>query len=904
MADQLQKLRPDRDLQCYFLMPSAIAALSKASADGFTVSGTWRQQFDWAVVEWNRDNVFEHPSFRNLPDGDLSGLVLTYRESRQNCIALDSDVYPTVDWPYLRVFADTGAGDRVYWLPLAAYATPYAGELTPASIDLTLQGSPAGGDYVGFSFLDEHYTHQLYGSDTLSSTITALADAVNAFSPTMGASVVSPATIHLSYLGASGKAGANGNRVGVYTFVSGSESESWDQARGMLTGGKSPTEWDIRLDFSSLTDRDGNAVPTKSVRKLRWTWAADLQSGAYVRSEFQVSISNWAVTGNNATYVVNGRNGFRIEDDDPRITYSGEWSAAKGNFSGGTIHLTQSATGRITCTYSSASAHSLMLGSRAAFNGGRVAVCVDGGDSRTVVLSLPGEDVPVRKMIAELPAGAHTVVVQNESDGGYFYFDFLEIVIPTGTFPTVPAESVLALATDWDTEHCLALAPERTAWMIQSLGFHGRVNHYAGALWFFELINRANIYATGTVTFMGTPVPDAFTKIMVGRTATEPTVLSHQNLYGDTAETIATAFELVLNQGSTAVWAKAAGPQLTLQSRSMGQDGNAVTLDGAGVGGFDVISSATTLTGGADGVWLTDLNAMPRLNRAARDWSKAFFIALREAGLECVTAFSTELQFGDVSEAAGIAQVYPSGNPVVVNTPALQTNFSPASRAYWQQVYADMAAIQSDAGLQPYLQFGEIQWWYFPDDESGLPFYDPYTTSFFQTTYGRDLPRITDRATDPAGLSQETAFLRGLISSHTRAIAEYVRSMYPSTRIEVLYPPDVNNTALMQSVNYASDYWTPENLDCLKTESFSYTFARDLNLSLASMKTPDSYGFGPKQRSHLVGDGDSGTAWQKEARLAEGLGYESVVLFALDQMCLLGHRLPIPAGIRRSQQSG
>ena len=50
MADQLTKLRPDRDLQCYFQQPSAIAALSEAGESGFTVSGCWRQQFDWAVV--------------------------------------------------------------------------------------------------------------------------------------------------------------------------------------------------------------------------------------------------------------------------------------------------------------------------------------------------------------------------------------------------------------------------------------------------------------------------------------------------------------------------------------------------------------------------------------------------------------------------------------------------------------------------------------------------------------------------------------------------------------------------------------------------------------------------------------------------------------------------------------
>jgi len=82
----IQKLSPDRDLQCFFFHPSSIAALSNTSETGFTVSGTWRQQFDWTVIEWNRDNVYEHPVLRNLPDGDFSGLVLTYDETRTNCI--------------------------------------------------------------------------------------------------------------------------------------------------------------------------------------------------------------------------------------------------------------------------------------------------------------------------------------------------------------------------------------------------------------------------------------------------------------------------------------------------------------------------------------------------------------------------------------------------------------------------------------------------------------------------------------------------------------------------------------------------------------------------------------------------------------------------------------------------
>jgi hypothetical protein len=85
MAEQLFKLSPHRDLQSYFYQPSAIAALSGASESGFTLSGTWRQQFDWAVVEWNRDNVFEHPALRYLPDGDFSGLTLSYIEERIHC---------------------------------------------------------------------------------------------------------------------------------------------------------------------------------------------------------------------------------------------------------------------------------------------------------------------------------------------------------------------------------------------------------------------------------------------------------------------------------------------------------------------------------------------------------------------------------------------------------------------------------------------------------------------------------------------------------------------------------------------------------------------------------------------------------------------------------------------------
>src|SRR5579871_2397015 len=158
----LQKLTPNQDLQCYFYQPSAVAALSATSPDGFTISGCWREQFDWAVVEWNRDNVFEHPVFRNLPDGDLSGLQLSYQETRSNCIPLDSNLYATVDWPYLRVWADPGdgTGEHVYWIPLKDHATPAAGSYGTASATFTLGGTYVKSDYVELICNNEHYTYQ------------------------------------------------------------------------------------------------------------------------------------------------------------------------------------------------------------------------------------------------------------------------------------------------------------------------------------------------------------------------------------------------------------------------------------------------------------------------------------------------------------------------------------------------------------------------------------------------------------------------------------------------------------------------------------------------------------------------------------------------------------------------
>jgi hypothetical protein len=221
-----------------------------------------------------------------------------------------------------------------------------------------------------------------------------------------------------------------------------------------------------------------------------------------------------------------------------------------------------------------------------------------------------------------------------------------------------------------------------------------------------------------------------------------------------------------------------------------------------------------------------------------------------------------------------------------------------------------MAGVMAGAGLVPYLQFGEVEWWYFPGPtatvvtEPGLPLYDACTTTAFETAYGRPMAIIPNQYADPGPLAEECTFLPGLIGAFTQAIRDFVRSSFPNARFEVLYPTDVNDTALNQLINFPGDDWTPANLNCLKTENFTYTAERDLDLATQSIQLPGLRGFPPSQSGHLVGISDYTTPWQKEQQIASGSHLESVVLFALDQFCLIGYALPLQRSIRRARFMG
>ena len=453
-------------------------------------------------------------------------------------------------------------------------------------MQFTLGGTVTAGDYVGIAFLSEHYPYQLNTGDTLAFAIQNIVAGINAFSTTMQASATG-ATITITYLGTglptSSTTGANGNLIGAYTYVSGSQTEQWDAPSKLFSGGTSPSQWQITLPFASLSDPVLGAVPATAIRKLRWTYSAALQAGAFVRSEFQVVVSNWTVTGSGQGYSIAGPGSQRIEDDSNQVQYTGTWTSAGGNFSGGTIHSTSVPGSSVSCTYTSSQDHSLYLGTRLLDGGTLISIVVDAGSP------VHRELGPRRRRRSDPDSAGPAQSGNAYRDGNprrrrwncTSILTFSRSPFLSTTLPTETSELKLAAATDWDTEHSLALAPERTAWMIYSLGFQARVNHYAGALWFYELNCVGQQYASATITFSGSPDPNLTTQIILG-TAGQPsstdTTIEHLNLIGDTTETLATAFALLLNGGYTAVWAQASGSQLTIYSRAMGTAGNAITI--------------------------------------------------------------------------------------------------------------------------------------------------------------------------------------------------------------------------------------------------------------------------------------------------------------------------------------
>lgn len=204
-----------------FSPKSAIGTIHHASTSGFQLSGRFNALTDNAILEWNRDNDFEHPQLRYLPDGDFSGLTLTYDFAHSGLADIASPIFPYADYPYLNIYA--GANESLYQIPLKNYATVASGSANlPASATITLGGTMTNSDAVGVLFFGEAYWHTIASSNP-ADAISDLVVQINTNSPTMTAAAgPSAGDLKLTTI----RLGDDANLIRGYTLVVGRATQA------------------------------------------------------------------------------------------------------------------------------------------------------------------------------------------------------------------------------------------------------------------------------------------------------------------------------------------------------------------------------------------------------------------------------------------------------------------------------------------------------------------------------------------------------------------------------------------------------------------------------------------------------------------------------------------------------
>ena len=116
MPETFNKLQPDRTVYLRgFTTFAAAASIHSASPDGFTVSGTFRDPADFAVVVlYDADNYYEHPLIKYLPDFNLAGLTLNFNLQYSDGLQpIDSPKFNWIDWATLDCILEDNTTSKV-----------------------------------------------------------------------------------------------------------------------------------------------------------------------------------------------------------------------------------------------------------------------------------------------------------------------------------------------------------------------------------------------------------------------------------------------------------------------------------------------------------------------------------------------------------------------------------------------------------------------------------------------------------------------------------------------------------------------------------------------------------------------------------------------------------------------
>jgi len=545
------------------------------------------------------------------------------------------------------------------------------------------------------------------------------------------ASVISPTSLTLTtsvsgalsavpYLAEFG--GLDGNGLTVYMVVRTPNYLQVDKSVLTLSGGNSDNVvWNVSLDFTALG--------IDQVRQAWFTFAPQLNAaGVYTDTEWTASFTNWSTSDPNGigTLQVANADSIRIGNADSGCTYSShDWSVqAANNYWHGFARVTHTVGATVQVNYSNDQPHDLYLGTSLYTDRGSITVSVDGDAATTLECYLfVGSELVTRRLLRKgMTAGNHVVAItvaaaNSVNAGANFIFDYIEAAVSTLNIADAAITySNVSPAIDYDTDATYKMSPQWLFWHIRKLGFYGHMNEYLGVFWWNQRLRAGYQFDSVVLTVGGTWQQGDNPQLTIGGFTIQKVVT-----YWDTIETIANHFAYYLNSSAVAVWAEITGPgEITIYPRTPNWV-NAVsaTANKSANGTFSLNTDSGV--GGNAGFWQVDPSAANPLNFAIQKWHADLFSLVKAAGMLITTSFSMELVYPPPDDGT-VANTWVAryGDNTAVETDtgfasliSSQCVFVPNMTAFQQKVFTAMAALQSAAGLTPWLQFGEFLWWFF-----------------------------------------------------------------------------------------------------------------------------------------------------------------------------------------------
>ena len=623
--------------------------------------------------------------------------------------------------------------------------------------------------------------------------------------------------------------------------------------------------------------------------------------------EWQVRISNLAVTGDRTLKV--GGDAPRIEESDGRCRYEGFWEDYRYGASWPTQwwslgHAKRCAPNdaqdrrAVTIRYSYPREHALYLGTWLGRDAGRIEVTIDGG--APVVHDLYLNDynglAAMKKLAASLPGGTHNVEIRAlfdkhpASSGYYFYFDYLWPLEPQDPPEPPKVYPDVSLAIDFDTDHGYKKPPAWHVWHLKQLGFLGHADVYMGVFWNNKRRRVEATYPNCTVSIGAWQVDQPLWINLSG------TTLYFSPGAGLATEDIAAHLRSMINVTFPGVWCTSDGGSIHIRSRAP-----SYTFTISASSQLNIWQGTPALDQpGAEGDWEMIDSISPVMTHGARNWIRDLAREFKQAGIDASFAFSMECYLPPMAMAAR----YWDGEPVFLAIPSHQMHFGPRVRNYLKQMYKECADEIAAAGLPIVLQFGETQWWYFPN-ASGMPFYDDDTKAAFQARYGRPLHRFLANTDSPNDDIEAADFLRDRIWEYCAEVISYVRRFHPSAVFECLWPLDANQgkpapssdfRALNFHVNLPNEWKTSGyGVKYFRSEGFDYdVWQKNARLMRQTIEFPVKLGRPASECMYLAGIyGPPDPPMREAYGMWRNRGLYSFCFWAFDQFCLNSRPVPL-----------